>query len=503
MSGAVKNQTLLEQPVLDKNDIVKVVEEETYLPADPEQAAKFRYQMPTRVPYPGPIGFMRRHIFKTYVVLVAVVTVLWLGVDFWNMVVLGADFRKWWEFAKIFSVPLICLVFTWFHVWLALMMMFYPINFIGCCKPYIGWQGIVPRKAATMAERACNKMIGNIVTIEEFVDRIDAERFYSELQGSIATIAAETLERIVMKRWPTMWAALPKSVQEEIKEKVLADVKKGVLPAMDDVKKNVNTVLDIRQMSIDMLVKDKTMMVNMFLDIAPRELQFIQHVAAVMGFLLGCVQAALYVVLPQGGNLDYYLLPGSGLLIGFATNWLALKMTFSPIWPHMFCGNTLNWQGVFLKRQAIAAEKMSALICSNIMDARNMFAYMAENNPEGVDRLLAIYQTHMSKTLDDTLGFARTVVPTFVGQGIDDIKTDVVEISLELVPEHMAEIEVFLNKSMKISETLAWRLQRLDPPEFEDIIHPIFAEDEWILLLVGGILGVAIGLVQAWAMANL
>jgi len=300
-----------------------------------------------------------------------------------------------------------------------------------------------------------------------------------------------------------MWAAVPKSVQEEVKEKVLADVKKGLLPAMEEVKKNINSVLDIKQMAIDMMVRDRKMMVDMFRDIAPRELQFIQHVAAVMGFLLGLVQTVLYVVLPQDGYMDYWLLPGSGLIIGWFTNWLALKMTFSPIWPHMFCGNTLNWQGVFLKRQGIAAEKMSALITRNLMSAKNMFAYMAESNPEGVDKLLAIYQDQMSKTLDDTLGFARTVVPTFVGQGIDDIKSDVVEISLELVPEHMTEIEVFLNRSMKISETLAWRLTRLSPAEFEDIIHPIFKDDEWILLLVGALLGVAIGLVQAWAMANL
>merc|ERR1712150_108544 len=262
-----------------------------------------------------------------------------------------------------------------------------------------------------------------------------------------------------------------------------------------------------KQMAIDMMVADRKMMVDMFRDIAPRELQFIQHVAAVMGFLLGLVQTLLYVYLPDTiswlpghnikGIVDYYMLPISGLIIGFLTNWLALKMTFSPIWPHMFCGNMVNWQGVFLKRQGIAAEKMSALITKNMMSAKNMFAYMAQSNPEGVDKLLAIYQNQMSKTLDDTLGFARTVVPTFVGQGIEDIKSDVVDISLELVPEHMTEIEVFLNKSMKISETLAWRLTRLSPEEFKDIIHPIFKDDEWILLLVGALLGVVIGLVQA------
>ena len=124
--------------------------------------------------------------------------------------------------AKLLSVPLVCLLFTWFHVWLALQMMFFPIDpravqssfefpplhpkskkellsdriillcngndsnggnqdFVGFPSrpivpswfglPINGWQGIVPRKAEVMARRACDRMIGNIVTIEEFMDR--------------------------------------------------------------------------------------------------------------------------------------------------------------------------------------------------------------------------------------------------------------------------------------------------------------------------------------------
>ena len=56
-------------------------------------------------------------------------------------------------------------------------MMFFPIDFVGIPSrpivpswfglPINGWQGIVPRKAEVMARRACDRMIGNIVTIED------------------------------------------------------------------------------------------------------------------------------------------------------------------------------------------------------------------------------------------------------------------------------------------------------------------------------------------------
>jgi len=324
-------------------------------------------------------------------------------------------------------------------------------------------------------------------------------------------IVAEVMEKVVLKRWPTMWVALPNSVQIELKEKIMVDVKQSLGPALKELKKNISSILDIKQMSIDALVANPRMMVDMFREIAPRELLFITHVAAVMGFFLGLIQAVLYIHASKPDEngekndekADYYILPVSGLIIGFATNWLALKMTFSPIWPHMCCGNMLNWQGVFLKRQKEAAAKMSQLICAKVIDARAMFEYVATHNESGLEKVLEIYEKNIAGTIEETVGFARGVVPSFVGQEIDDIKKDVIAISLEILPNHVTEIQKFVDKSMNVEETMSRRLARVTPPEFEDIIHPIFKDDEWILLLVGGILGIIVGLVQAWAMNNL
>merc|ERR1711912_89880 len=101
--------------------------------------------------------------------------------------------------------------------------------------------------------------------------------------------------------------------------------------------------------------------------------------------------------------------------IGFFTNWLAIFMTFKPVWPHMFCGGYMNYQGVFLKRQKEAAAKMSQLICKKVVDANAMLQYMLQNQTSGggVDKLLEIYRTNLTSTIDDSVGFARTVVPTF------------------------------------------------------------------------------------------
>jgi len=480
-----------------------------------EWDARFAYEPPYRKPYPPTIGFLRTHIFKIFVA----------GVWFSSFALFDLFLAEesWAGFAKlkVLSVPLVCMMFTWFHVWLALQMMFFPIKFFGIGQPIVpdwlglpinGWQGIVPRKAGVMAERACKALIGNIVSTDEFMDRINPAHFFETLDHVMGGVTAEVMERIMVKRWPKLWEAVPASVKAEVKVKILDDMKKSFVPMHQELKLNINTILNIQQMAIDKLVAQPKMMVDIFRKTGERELGFITHVAATMGFVLGLVQTGLYIWNNNGGGLnaphykyfDYVLLPVSGLIIGYFTNYLAIKMTFFPISAHIICGGYGNIQGVFLKRQKEASIELAKLVCSQIIDAKAMLEYMLKSDPDrstaGVDKVLEIYQTHIDRTIDQTVGMARTSIPNFLGDGIDGVKKDVIDFSLEILPQHSTEIEKYIDEVMCVEETLSLRLSRVPPAEFEQIMHPIFEDDEWILLCVGGLLGIIIGLLQAYVM---
>ena len=56
--------------------------------------------------------------------------------------------RNWWLYA---SMPLVAAAIGYVTKIVAIRMMFEPIEFFGK-PPYFGWQGIVPRKAAFMAD---------------------------------------------------------------------------------------------------------------------------------------------------------------------------------------------------------------------------------------------------------------------------------------------------------------------------------------------------------------
>lgn len=139
---------------------------------------------------------------------------------------------------------------------------------------------------------------------------------------------------------------------------------------MLDLRGNISSILDLQQMSVDTFVNNPRMMVDMFRSVAVKELTFIQRTAAFMGFLLGLVQVVVYLLLENVPGMDYIMLPVSGLIIGYFTNWIAIKMIFRPVWPHQYCKGKVNVQGVFMKRQREASQKMAELICKNVVDAK-------------------------------------------------------------------------------------------------------------------------------------
>lgn len=54
----------------------------------------------------------------------------------------------------------------------------------------------------------------------------------------------------------------------------------------------------------------------------------------------------------------------------------------------------------------------------------------------------------------------------------------------------------YIAEALSIEPTLCHRLQLLSPTNFENLLHPVFKEDEVVLIIVGGVLGAAAGLVQ-------
>lgn len=69
------------------------------------------------------------------------------------------------------------------------------------------------------------------------------------------------------------------------------------------------------------------------------------------------------------------------------------------------------------------------------------------------------------------------------------------------LPPLLPDLEAYLEKRFDIAATLEERLAAMDKEEFERVLRGMFEEDEWILVSLGGLLGGAIGLLQAGLVA--
>lgn len=425
--------------------------------------------------------------------------------------------KHWQNLFKYLSIPIVSVLFTWWHVWLGIKMCFYPVQFVGCCEPVCGWQGIVPRRARTMAARSCDIMIGRLLKIEEIIDRIEPESFFVELKPVLVNTTSVVLEKLAQKRAPKIWSKLPASVKDELESKILEQAPLMFNPVIADVKLNINRIVDVKAMAIQILVDNKPLLVEMFQKIGAREFTFVLHFSAVLGFFCGVLQMFIWLAINSGHDeaeckngsstafhcwAGFLILPGSGLIIGYLTNWLGINLIFRPVWPHLICGGYINFQGVFLKRQQEVSYEMTKMICEHLVTARKMLEFVMQRD-EIVKTVLEIFQSHIDTAVDKTTGAVRPVVSAVAGKDIlKDIKEDIVEEIIKELPNHCRSIEEYMDKRFNLVETMSYRLSRLPPDQFEGMLHPVFQEDEWMVLLLGGVLGVTVGILQAFALGS-
>ena len=68
------------------------------------------------------------------------------------------------------------------------------------------------------------------------------------------------------------------------------------------------------------------------------------------------------------------------------------------------------------------------------------------------------------------------------------------------MPEALFELEEYSTKALDLEKTLREKMSELPPAEFEDLLHPVFQEDEFKLIIIGGLLGVAVGFAQYYGL---
>ena len=382
------------------------------------------------------------------------------------------------------SMPVTCGLVGYVTNVLAIKMMFYPLDFVGPWNPWLGWQGIVPRKAGKMASIATDTIVPKLVSEQEIFDRLDPQRVADEIEQPFTAVVDRIFEQVMVEYEPTIWESMPLAVRDVVLKRIRRDSPQVVAEVMAEIRNNIHEVFDLKDMVVTTLMRDKELINRVFLETGRTEFKFIGHCGFYFGFAFGIFQMIGWTLYKADWQLPLF-----GLLVGYATNWIALRMIFRPQQPTKVLWVTI--QGLFHKRQKEVARDYARLIADEIVTPSHIIEAVLKG--PYADRVFNMIAKNIKRVIDDQSGLARPFVAWTVGtKRYIAMKDKAVTRLVDYLPETVRHVDKYAKEVMDIQNTLAQRLEVLPAPEFEGMLRPAFKEDEWILIAVGAALGLSL-----------
>ena len=196
---------------------------------------------------------------------------------------------------------------------------------------------------------------------------------------------------------------------------------------------------------------------------------------------------------PQLFKWTWCLLPLIAAVIGWGTNYLAVRMLFHPREEKRILG--LRIQGVFPKRQKVLAEKLGKLVARELFSMQDVRNHL--QGEEFISHVSAIIESKVDDFLKNNLTEAIPMASMFLGSGmIDTIKHSLVESLAKVVPELGDMFITHLEKNMDVEKVVREKVEAFSSDKLEEMLLGIMRREFRFIEGVGAVLGFVIGLVQ-------
>jgi uncharacterized membrane protein YheB (UPF0754 family) len=398
---------------------------------------------------------------------------------------------RWWQYA---TIPLCAGVVGWITNKVAVDMIFAPLGFWGVPirrypnQPlgWIGWQGIVPAKAGVMASRLTDIVTTKLLDVKQVFARINPQRFSELLAPGVDRIAEQVVSEILPDEGRRLGLDFGKSALRGLSpaaQRELTELRlRYVRDIVKDVQTNVRELIDLDELMVAGFVREKKMLVDLFKRCGSAELSFLVNSGLGFGIALGIVQMLAWLVYERA-----WTLAAGGAIVGYLTNWIALKLIFEPVEPTRVGPFTL--QGMFLKRQHEVSAEFADCMTEKLLSSESVFEHLLQR-PGFADVL-------HRRTAEFMRGCAAVIYGSTEFAQADGywagLEQRVSSRTLELLPGELTLVHGYVDSVLDISKSLRDGLRKLTPAEFERVLHPVFEEDELTLVLVGAVLGLAVG----------
>ena len=393
------------------------------------------------------------------------------------------------DFWKNASIPLVAAVVGWATNWVAIELTFKPLEFVGW-RPFLGWQGIIPSKAAKMASIFVDQTMYRLGTLRELFEHMEPQLIADHIASVMGPrLPGYTDDVMFWGGYGEVWRRTPTLVKDQIYLRVQEEMPRLVDNLMAEVGEDVEELVDFKDMLVTMLTGDKSLLNRLFLESGEVEFKFLVRSGFYFGFLFGLVQLAVWIVYPA-----WWVLPVFGAIVGWVTNWIALNLIFRPLHPVKLGPWTL--QGLFLRRQTEVAAVWCRLVTREILTIRQIIHAML-TGPRS-ERAKAVIRKHIKPVVDEAVGSLKAAAEFAVGGGeeMEKLREEVADKAVEVSIEPFDHWSFNRDRAVVIERLLRERMEAMPPEDFQDLLRPCFKEDEMKLIVMGGVLGFLAGLAQ-------
>ncbi len=411
------------------------------------------------------------------------------------------------EWVVFWTIPLFTAVIGWLINWTGLIMLFNPVRLHGVTVPglaelarllphqlqevpgllygKLGWQGIVPARAAKMGSIAVDKAIAKIGTPADFYQQLDPPAIAEHIVTLMAPEVPDIVEGVMLRQHPQLWHHLTPRIREAVIARVTAQLPAIVGDITEEIGEHIDQLLDPKIMVIEHFRAHPALVNRIFYEIGSRELKLMVNVGFVFGFLLGIPVA---VVDHQLGI--WWLLPIMGVVVGWVTNLLGMALIFSPVEERRVLGVKVH--GLFLRRQAQVADVYARIIAEEVITLENIGDFLLYG-PRG-DRTQQMLEQAMGPAIDRAAGPARAALRVAVGtREFDAIRDQVAHDSAAHTITPFRDHDFSQRQSERIRVLFAHRTRELPPRDFVEMLRAAIKEDEWMLYAHGAVMGFAGG----------
>jgi len=188
-----------------------------------------------------------------------------------------------------------------------------------------------------------------------------------------------------------------------------------------------------------------------------------------------------------------YTLPFIGALIGWLTNYIAIKMLFHPKNEVRFF--FISMQGVFPKRQKALARKLGEVVSEELLSAQDVIAHLKEKaTSEAVLNHIAL---RLEEGIASRLPRAFPMLAMFMSSDMaDKIKVVLLEQIGSLNEELIDMLSGELEEELDIHKIVEEKVSAFSSDKLEEILFSIMRREFKFVEMVGAVLGFFIGVAQ-------